>query len=306
MRPIKGIVKDFFCNPRAFLKGLLTHCAPLITNDKCYLQSLWYLKFGKKLDLKNPKSFNEKLQWLKLYDRKPIYTTMVDKVKAKKYVADIIGEEYIIPTLGVWEKAEDIDFDSLPEKFVLKCNHDSGNGMCICNDKSKLDLTKVRIELNKGLKSSYYIYNREWPYKDVPRRIIAEEFLGNNLQDYRVYCFCGVPKLIYSYTNISMADGSKPEPSYCDIFDSNWNPVPYHQRSLPRGEIHQPIFLQKMIKLATSLSQTAPFARVDFYEINNRLYIGELTLYPGSGFAYFDPEEWDYKLGEWLQLPITK
>ena len=152
--------------------------------DKEYIDRLYYAKFGSHIDWENPKTFCEKLQWLKLYDRNPLYTTMVDKVKAKDYVADIIGKEHIVPTLGVWDDPDEIDFDSLPGQFVLKCNHNSGLGMCICKDKSKIDIKKVKNNLRMGLNEDAYMLAREWPYKDVPRKILAEQYLGDNLQDY--------------------------------------------------------------------------------------------------------------------------
>ena len=168
--------------------------------DEEYLRRMFKAVMGTELDLEHPVTFNEKLQWLKLYDRNPLYTTMVDKYEVKKYVADIIGEEYIIPTLGVWDDPDEIDFEKLPNQFVLKCNHNSGLGMCICKDKSKLNYDKVRADLRKGLAQDYYLLNREWPYKDVPRKIIAEKYLSDNLEtelaDYKVHNFSGIPQMI--------------------------------------------------------------------------------------------------------------
>lgn len=155
-------------------------------SDKLYLKLLFRHRMGYQLDLDNPKTFNEKLQWLKLYNRNPLYTVMVDKVRAKEYVANKIGEQYIIPTLGVWENVDDIDFDSLPSRFVIKCNHNSGKGMYICKDKSKMDVEKVRNGLRKGLRENYYLHGREWPYKDVPRRIIAEQYMGGRQRTPRL------------------------------------------------------------------------------------------------------------------------
>lgn len=272
-----------------------------IKSDSLYLRMLFYCRTGYRLNLKNPKTFNEKLQWLKLYDRKPIYTTMVDKYEAKKYVANIIGEQYIVPTLGVWDRAEDIDFDSLPNQFVLKVTHDSG-GVCICRDKASFDRQHAVEKLGRSLQRSYFMQNREWPYKNVKRKIIAEKYLGENLQDYRLYCFNGEAKLIYSYTNVSEEDGSKPEPSYCDIFDREWTPMPYRQNSPARGGVEKPKHLDEMIKCAEMIAKDIPHIRVDFYE-QDQVYIGELTFYAGSGMSRFRPEEWDKKLGDWLILP---
>jgi len=272
-----------------------------VKSDSLYLRMLYFLRTGHRLHLKRPKTFNEKLQWLKLYDRKPIYTKMVDKYEAKNYVAKIIGEEYIIPTYGVWDKAEDIDWNTLPEQFVLKVTHDSG-GICICRDKSKFDRYHAIEKLNRALQRSYFMYNREWPYRDVPRRIIAEKYLGENLQDYRVYCFNGEPKLIYSYTNVSEEDGSKPEPSYCDIFDTEWNPMPFRQNSPPRGRIEKPEHFDEMLDIARKISKDIPHLRVDFYECS-KLLVGELTFYAGSGMSIFRPDKWDEILGSWMILP---
>lgn len=180
---------------------------------------MYWLHLGRKLNLKNPKTFNEKLQWLKLYNHKPEYTIMVDKVKAKEYVAKLIGEEHIIPTLGVWDDPDDIDFDALPDQFVLKCNHNSGTGMCICRDKSKLDIEKVKAELRKGLKENYFMRWREWPYKNVPRKILAEKFMvdesGTELKDYKIFCFNGEPR----YCQV-ISDRNTDEK--IDFYDMHW------------------------------------------------------------------------------------
>lgn len=206
---LKGFV-ILFTKPNIIGIILLSKFSFLIP-DKPYLQLMYWLNMGKKLDLKNPKTFNEKLQWLKLYNHNPAYTVMVDKVKAKEYVAKLIGEEHIIPTLGVWDDPDDIDFDALPNQFVLKCNHNSGTGMCICRDKSKLDIEKVKAELRKGLKENYFMRWREWPYKNVPRKILAEKFMVDTeqnketitkgkleeLNDYKIFCFNGEPKVLF-------------------------------------------------------------------------------------------------------------
>ena len=176
MGTVKKIFNLIFHNPRVLgIIGLQK--ISCLVSDKPYLEMMYWLNLGKKLNLKHPVTFNEKLQWLKLYNHNPEYTVMVDKVKAKEYVAKLIGEEHIIPTLGVWDDPDDIDFDALPNQFVLKCNHNSGTGMCICRDKSKLDIEKVKAELRKGLKENYFMRWREWPYKNVPRRILAEKFM---------------------------------------------------------------------------------------------------------------------------------
>lgn len=271
--------------------------------DKPYLQMMYWLNMGKKLNLKNPKTFNEKLQWLKLYNRKPEYTIMVDKVKAKEYVASIIGEEYIIPTLGVWDDPDDIDFDALPNQFVLKCNHNSGTGMCICRDKSKLDIPKVKAELRKGLKENYFLHGREWPYKNVPRKILAEKFMvdesGTDLKDYKIMCFNGEVQCSFVCIDRYSQDGMK-----INFYDKDWNRLPF-KRVYPNtdNDVPKPRRYEDMIKLSELLGAKIPFARIDFYEINGNLYFGEITLFPGSGMEEFSPELWDEKLGKLIILP---
>lgn len=288
-------------SPNTLFNVILSKIAPIISSDKLFLSLQYRLRMGYWMDFKHPSTFNEKLQWLKLYDRKPIYTDMVDKLKAKDLVAKLIGEKYIVPTLGVWEKPEDIDFEKLPDQFVLKVTHDSG-GISICRDKATFDKKKAITKLSKALNRSYFYQNREWPYKHVERKIIAEKYLGENLQDYRIYCFNGEPRLIYSYTNQSESDGSKPEPSYCDIFDTEWNPMPFRQNSPPRGGVEKPKHFGEMLSFARKISQGIPHLRVDFYECKS-LLVGELTFYAGSGMSKFRPSDWDDKLGEWLILP---
>ncbi len=270
-------------------------------SDEKYLKMIFKDKMGYPLNLKDPKTFNEKLQWLKLYDRKPIYTTMVDKYEAKKYVAEKIGEEYIIPTLGVWDSFDEIDFDALPNQFVLKCTHDSG-GLVICRDKAKLDIEKVRVKIERCLKREYFWIGREWPYKNVKPRIIAEEYLGEDLRDYRFYCFNGKVKLIYSYYNESNTEGDKPEPATCDILNEAWERMPFRQKSFAGNVIpKKPKAFEEMLKISEQLSKDISFLRVDFYELD-RLYVGELTFFPGSGTSPFYPDEWDRTLGDWIKL----
>lgn len=263
---------------------------------------VYWLSLGKKLNLKDPKTFNEKLQWLKLYNRKPEYTIMVDKVKAKEYVVKIIGKEHIIPTLGVWDDPDEIDFDKLPEQFVLKCNHNSGLGMCICRDKSKLDIAKVKRELRKGLQQDYYMTNREWPYKNVPRKIMAEKFMvdesGVELKDYKIFNFNGNPELIE-------VDYGRFTHHMRNIFNKDWEQIAL-EIQYPKDDKHcieRPKALEKMLEIARQLSINIPFVRTDFYSINGKIYFGELTFYHDSGTGHFQPEEWDERLGELIILP---
>ena len=272
-------------------------------SDEEFLKKMYRYCLKKDLNLNDPQTFNEKLQWLKLYDRKPIYTTMVDKYEVKKYVADIIGEEYIIPTLGVWDKFEDINFDSLPEQFVLKCTHDSG-GLVICKDKSKLDMDSTRKRVNKFLKREYYWKWREWPYKDVKPRIIVEKYMQDRanavLPVFKFFCFNGKPKIIQTIQNDKQKNES------IDYFDTEWNLLELRQ-NFPNSEkpFEKPEKLSEMLTLAETLAKdSSPFIRVDFYEINGMVYFSEFTFYSDAGLAKFEPEEWDRILGSWIQLPV--
>lgn len=254
--------------------------------DKIYLEKLFKATMGYPLDLENPKTFNEKLQWLKLYNRKPEYTILVDKYKVREYIANKIGEEYLIPLLGVWDDPDDIDFDTLPNQFVLKCNHNSGLGMCICKDKDSLDISKVRSDLRKGLKQDYYLTGREWPYKNVPRKIIAEKYMidssdTNEFTDYKFFCFDG-------YVDCVMVclDRSSGNTKFY-FFDEEWNLKRHNKRGQEAPEnftIPKPFCMDDMFEIASQLSKGIPFVRVDLYQSNNQIYFGEMTFYPDSGF----------------------
>lgn len=268
--------------------------------DKLFLRVLFRLRVGYPLDLENPKTFNEKLQWLKLHDRNPEYTKMVDKIDAKPYVASIIGEEHIIPTLGVYDTVEEIDFDVLPDKFVLKTNHDCG-GLVICTDKSQLDVEVAKYKLKKALKRRFFYENREWPYKNVKPRIIAEQYMvdesGYELKDYKFFCFNGEPKALF----IASDRGNPTEETKFDFFDMEFNHLPFtngHPNAI--REVKKPLGFEKMKELAAKLSQNIPHVRVDFYDINGEIYFGELTFFHWSGMTPFEPIEWDYKFGEWI------
>lgn len=273
--------------------------------DKLYLKWKWRFKMGGKLDLENPKTFNEKLQWLKLYDRKPEYTTMVDKVKVKDYVAEKIGSEYLIPTIGVWNTPEEIDFESLPNQFVLKCSHNSG-GLFICKDKTKVSESKWRSvleALGKSHRYDYYKLGREWPYKKVERQIIAEQYMvddsNGGLKDYKVHCFNGIPEFILVCKDRHSETGITE-----DFFSTEWKHLKLKRPYIPNSNtpIQKPSCLDLMLYLAKTLSYDIPFLRVDFYEINNRVYFGELTFFPASGFVSFEPNEWDKQFGDLIKL----
>ncbi len=271
-------------------------------SDERYLKKLYKASMGKPLNLDNPITFNEKLQWLKLYDRKPIYTTMVDKYEAKKYVADIIGEEHIIPTLGVWDRFEDIDFDSLPNQFVLKCTHDSG-GLVICRDKNRLDRKAARKKINAALKRNYYYSSREWPYKDVKPRIIAEQYMEDRsgpLPDYKAFSLDGFTRAMA----IATERFNKGEETKFDFSNMEFRHLPFtngHPDS--KKDIKRPEAFEKMVELANEFSKGNPPLGVDFYEIDGQVYFGELTFSHWSGMMPFEPEKWDTKFGEWIKLP---
>lgn len=274
-------------------------------SDKTFLRIDYWLRLGRKLDLKNPQAFNEKLQWLKLYDHRPEYITMVDKVAVKEYVAERIGLNFIIPTLGVWEKSEDIDWDSLPDQFVLKWNHDSGS-IVICKDKTTFDRDAAIEKLSYGAKVNGFWFGREWPYKGVRPVLLAEKYMEDEsssvLVDYKFMCFNGKSRCCFTCTNRFSEEGLK-----VTFYDNDWNIMPF-ERSHPRETtpINQPYSYEKMKAAAEKLSEGLPFARIDFYEINKRPYFGEITLYPGSGYEAFQPEEWDYTMGSWITLPEKK
>lgn len=268
--------------------------------DKPYLYLLYWARMGKRLNLKNPQTFNEKQQWLKLYNRKDEYTAMVDKYEAKKYIASIIGEEYVIPTLGIWDRFEEIDFSQLPKQFVLKCTHDSGC-FVICRDKDSLDIAEARDKINQSLRSNYYFHAREWPYKNVKPRILAEEYVEDTrndaLTDYKFYCYDGVPQIMY----ISKDHAEEP---CTDFFDMEFNHLPIKARE-PHAEVtpSKPEQFEKMKEFAAVLSRDIPFLRVDFYEVAGKVYVGELTFFDVAGFDLHEPKEWDEQMGAWIKLP---
>lgn len=271
--------------------------------DKIYLSLLFKAKMGTEIDWNDPKTFNEKLQWLKLFDRNPLYATLADKYKVREYISKKIGEEYLIPLIGVWDKFEDIDFQTLPSQFVLKCTHDSG-GIVICKDKKKLDIEAAGKKIDKSLKNNYFYHAREWPYKNIEPRIICEKYMvdesGFDLKDYKLMCFNGKVKCTFVCSNRNSGGGMN-----IDIFDNNWALMPFGRPGHPNSAnlIAKPKNFDQMLKIAEALSKDMPFLRVDFYEINDKLYFGELTFYPASGFGKFSPESFDNLLGDWIELP---
>ena len=279
-------------------------------SDEAYLKMAFRVNMGEKLDLDNPKTFSEKLQWLKLHDRNDKYTMMVDKYLVRDYIREQLGEEYLIPLIGVWDDPDDIDFDALPDKFVLKCNHNSGLGMCICTDKSELDFEKVIHELKRGIKQDYYLTNREWPYKNVPRKIICEEFLvdeasesNGGLVDYKFYCFNGYVDCVQ--VCIDRASGD----TKFYFFDEDWN----LKRINPMGKeapedftLPRPKKLAEMFDIARKLSKGHPYLRVDLYECNDKIYFGELTFFPKSGYNSNLLPEGNKYFGDLIDLSLIQ
>ena len=270
-------------------------------------------KLGYKLHIKNPLTFNEKMQWLKLYDRKPIYTKMVDKYEAKKYTEEKVGNQYVVPSYGVWNSFNDIDFSKLPDKFVLKTTHDCG-GVIICTDKKDFDYDKARADFEHRLKTNFYWQGREWPYLNVEPRILAEKYLeakdwGNDtftydadkkkaITDYKIMCFNGIPFCCL----VCFGRNSK-EGLHENFYDTEWNLLPFKRNSpVFQGKVDRPVFYDEMLRVSKILSEGTKFLRVDFFEADNHLYVGELTFFPASGFSEFLPLEWDYKLGSMIEL----
>ena len=297
-------MKKYISSPRLLAYRIVLIFPKLIKSDALYLKLKYYVNFRKTLNLENPKTFNEKIQWLKLHDRRPEYTTMVDKVEAKKYVASVIGEDHIIPTLTVYERAEDIDFDALPNQFVLKCSHDSG-GIVICTDKSKLDREAAVRKLSKGLKSNYFYQTREWPYRNVKPKVLAEQYMSddgeNGLTDYKVHNFNGTPGMILVCRD-RFGEGGMTE----DFYNAQWEHLDISRTAHPNASttVGKPAELDEMLRLSRELSKDIPFVRTDFYTVGHKVYFGELTFYPASGMKPFVPDEWDYKVGTMLQLSV--
>lgn len=291
------------------VRGLTNRCIKYkLTNwisDELFLKFRYRQCIGKKLNLLNPATFNEKLQWLKLHDRKQEYTKYVDKYEIRDYIKTKIGEEYLIPMINVYDNVDEIKWDDLPDKFVLKCTHGSGCNI-ICKDKSLLNISDVKKQLKIWMDTNYFWSGREWPYKNVKPRIICEKYMvdesGIELKDYKFMCFNGEVKCSFVCLNRNLPTGLN-----VDFYDLDWKPMPF-ERHYPNSHtvISKPKNYDKMIEIAEKLSNDINFVRVDFYEINGKLYFGEITLYPGSGFEEFTPDSYDYLLGSWIRLPIDE
>lgn len=278
-------------------------------NDRTYLKKMFKYIMGYELNLNNPKTFNEKLQWLKLYNQRPEYTVMVDKYAVRSYIADRFGEKYLIPLIGVWNDPKEIDFTTLPNQFVLKCNHNSGLGMCICKDKSKLNIKDAKRELRKGLQQNYYLTGREWPYKNVPRKIIGEKYMFHESQpdkaliDYKFFCFNGVADSV-----MVCLDRETGNPKFY-FFDKKWNLKRYNiqgKKAPYNFTLPKPECISEMFSIAESLSKGIPYVRVDLYYIDGKIYFGELTFFPDSGFDLNLLPDADLYWGKMLALPNKK
>lgn len=258
---------------------------------------------GKYLDLQNPVTYNEKLQWLKLYDHRPEYHLLVDKYEVKKYVAEKIGEKYVIPTLGVWERFDEIDFEALPNQFVLKCTHDCGS-IVICKNKEEFNIQEAKFKIEKAQKSDFYLRTREWVYKDIAPRILAEPYMEDaetkELRDYKFFMFDGQAKAIF----IAQDRCDETEETKFDFYDMDFNHLNFTNGHPNASVMHtKPKVFEKMRMLAEHLSENIPHVRVDFYIVNGKIYFGELTFYHWGGLVPFEPEKWDYIFGEWINLP---
>ena len=271
-------------------------------DDEKYIKIAHRIKLDEELDLNNPKTYNQKLQWLKLNYRKPEFTQLVDKYGVREFVKERIGEQYLIPLLGVWNQVEEIPFEELPNQFVLKATHDSG-GLVICKDKSLLDVSKAKKKLKRSLKHNYYWAQREWYYKDVPAKIIAEKYMVDEntkeLRDYKFFCFNGEVKFMFVATDRGTDTRS-------DFFDMNFEHIPvkqYYPNADINKVIEKPKLFEEMIDLAEKLSKDIPHVRVDLYEINGKIYFGEMTFFHFSGWKKFEPKYYDELFGSWIELP---
>ena len=305
-RPFYNAVKSLLHDRRHFVAALCVRVSFLFS-DETYLKLMHRLKFQRHLDLNNPVTYNDKLQWLKLYYHRPEFVVMADKVAVKQIVADTLGNEYVVPLLGIWNMAEDIEWDRLPDKFVLKTNHDGGNfGIVICKDKAIFNKRKAIKRLNRSLRRNTFLLGREWPYKNISRKVFAEEYMEDfdtqGLLDYKFLCFGGKVRMLYVASERQSSTDVK-----FDYFDENYNHLDVYQ-SHPNAPIPppKPLNFELMKEFAEKLSKGLPHVRVDFYEVNGKVYFGEFTFFSLGGWARFHPEEYDYLLGSYIELPIEK
>ncbi len=287
---------------RTMERKLLLRYGKRMPDDK-YLKKLYKIKTGRTLDLVNPQTYTEKLQWLKIYDRNPLYTKMQDKYAVREYISNVIGDEYLIPLLGTWNNANDIEFDLLPDQFVLKCNHDCAS-VVICRDKKKLDFEYTRTKLNTCLKKNYYEPAREWAYKDIKPIIMAEKYMSDSsektLTDYKFFCFSGEAKMVLIASGEAHTSSRR-----LDYYDMQFNHLPIKRGTIKGTEDYhtKPNGFELLVTLAEKVAGNIPFIRVDFYLIDGHPYFGEVAFYPSAGLAEFYPYEWEKRVGEWIHLP---
>jgi len=295
---LSEMIRKAIKNPRLAILVLARYCRFL--SDEVFIKTQFWANLHHKLNLDNPQTYNEKIQWIKLYDRNPRYTQLSDKYEVRKYIADKAGEQYLVPMFGIWDNVSDIVFDDLPNQFVLKCTHDCGSTV-ICRDKSQHDIKKTKRKLEKKLKQNFYLRSREWQYKDIKPRIIAEEYLENStdeLYDYKIWCFGGEPHCIQFLcdrkTRLKMA-----------FYDTDWNLLPYvYNFERNTKKVSKPVNLDEMLQVAKTVSQGFSFVRVDLYSLNDgSVKFGEMTFTPISGVALWSPPEYDLAIGEMIKLP---
>ena len=300
------IINKVLHNPLLPFSYLLSTMSPMIKSSETYLRVYYRIMTGKKLNLEHPVSFQEKTQWLKLHNTDPLFTQLVDKYAVRQFVADRIGEEHLIPLLGVYNRFEDIDFDALPTRFVLKSTHDSGS-VVVCKDKSKLNKQEARKKLNKSLKRNYFWEGREYPYKNVPPKIVVEQYMEDaetgELTDYKFFCFNGKPEYIFVASERFSGDGV-PKFTY---FDMDFNVLPIRSKGHNNSDIlKKPSCFDEMIKVLNQLCIDTPFVRIDLYSINNKVYFGEYTFFHDGGVVPMEPDEWNNRMGEMIKLPEEK
>ena len=266
-----------------------------------YIRLMYYHITGIKLNLKNPQTFTEKLQWMKVHYRNPLYTDRADKLKVREYIAKTLGNEFLVPLLGVYKRADDIDFDKLPNQFVLKCNHDSGS-ILICKDKSNFDIEGAKAHLTKHINTNYYYPSREWQYKDISPKILCEKYMADEMNEeinnYRIFCFSGEPKIIQVVCD-KFADKK------LKFYFTDWHPIKNTISMMPESDLilNKPDKLDDMLQIARKLSQGLPHVRVDLYLTYNKIYFSEMTFFDLGGNRNFKQQEFNLKMGSWLQLP---
>lgn len=304
LHEFKRSIYWLFHSPKDFLENVMCHTVNLWPSE-FYLKVLFRLHFGYWPNFRNPKTFSEKINWLKLNNIHPEYSRLVDKYEVKKFVASVIGEEYIIPTLGLWNSVDEIDWEKLPQQFVLKSTSDSGS-IVICKDKSQLNIDFAKSKLKNLGRRDYAKISKEYPYKNVPHRYIAEAYLedesGFELKDYKFFCFNGNPKFF-------KVDFNRQTIHRANYYNLDWVLLPFYEVVCPcdsERTFLKPPHFDQMVNIASCLSRGMPFVRIDLYNVNGKIYFGEITFFPNSGMGKIEPEEWDFRLGEYLKLPLRQ